>query len=48
MSQTLAAKIQDLAANGTAKPDGRIAALEERIRALEAKLATPPSRAGEP
>jgi hypothetical protein len=48
MSQTLAAKIQDLAANGTAKPDGRIAALEERIRTLEAKLATPPSRASEP
>ena len=48
MSQTLAAKIQDIASNGAAKPDGRIAALEERIRALEAKLATPPSRAGEP
>ncbi len=48
MSQTLAAKIQDMAANGVAKPDGRIAALEERIRALEAKLANPPSRAGEP
>jgi polyhydroxyalkanoate synthesis regulator phasin len=48
MSQTLAAKIQDLAANSTAKPDPRIAALEERIRSLEAKLANPPTRAGEP
>ncbi len=49
VSRTLAAKIQDLAANGVSeKTDGRVAALEERIRALEAKLATPPTRAGEP
>lgn len=48
MSQTLAAKIQDMAADSAAKPDARIAALEERIRVLEAKLTTPPSRASEP
>ncbi|CAM2927132.1 phasin family protein [Rariglobus hedericola] len=48
VSQALAAKIQDLASRGTDKTDPRIAALEQRIRDLEAKLATPPSRAGEP
>jgi polyhydroxyalkanoate synthesis regulator phasin len=48
VSRTLAAKVQDLAARDSAKTDGRVAALEERIRALEAKLATPPTRAGEP
>jgi len=48
MSQTLAAKIQDLADTSPAKSDPRIAALEERIRSLEAKLANPPTRASEP
>lgn len=50
VSQTLAAKIQEVAARagGTEKTDPRIAALEQRIRDLEAKLATPPTRAGEP
>ncbi len=48
VSQTLAAKIQELASRGTDKTDPRIAALEQRIRDLEAKLATPPTRAGEP
>jgi len=48
VSRTLAAKIQDLASGGREKTDGRIAVLEERIRALEARLATPPTRAGEP
>ncbi|MFA6961057.1 MAG: hypothetical protein WC205_09920 [Opitutaceae bacterium] len=48
MSQTLAAKIQEVASRDSGKADGRVAALEERIRALEAKLATPPSRVGEP
>jgi polyhydroxyalkanoate synthesis regulator phasin len=48
VSQKLAARIQDLASRGGEKTDGRVAALEERIRALEARLATPPSRAGEP
>ena len=41
VSQTLAAKIQELASRGTDKTD-------PRIRDLEAKLATPPTRAGEP
>lgn len=51
VSQTLAAKIQEVAARaggGTEKTDPRIADLEQRIRDLEAKLATPPTRAGEP
>lgn len=48
VSQTLAAKIQEISSRGGEKSDPRVAALEERIRALEAKLATPPSRAGEP
>ena len=48
VSQTLAAKIQEVASRAGEKSDPRVAALEERIRALEAKLATPPSRAGEP
>jgi len=48
VSQTLAAKIQEIASRSSEKSDPRVAALEERIRALEAKLATPPSRAGEP
>jgi polyhydroxyalkanoate synthesis regulator phasin len=51
VSQTLAAKIQEVAARaggGTEKTDPRIAALEQRIRDLEAKLATPPTRSGEP
>jgi polyhydroxyalkanoate synthesis regulator phasin len=48
VSQTLAAKIQDLASRGGDKTDPRITALEQRIRDLEAKLATPPTRAGEP
>lgn len=48
LSRTLAAKLQDIAAGEGEKTCGRIAALEERIRALEARLATPPTRAGEP
>ncbi len=51
VSQTLAAKIQEVASRASGsgdKTDPRIAALEQRIRDLEAKLATPPSRAGEP
>lgn len=48
VSQTLAAKIQDLASSSADKPDARVAALEERIRVLEAKLAHPPTRASEP
>jgi polyhydroxyalkanoate synthesis regulator phasin len=51
VSRTLAAKINDIAARaggGGEKTDERVAALEQRIRDLEAKLATPPTRAGEP
>lgn len=50
VSQTLAAKIQEVAARSSSgeKTDPRIAALEQRIRDLEAKLATPPTRSGEP
>src|SRR6218665_1929944 len=50
VSQTLAAKIQEVAARASSgeKTDPRIAALEQRIRDLEAKLATPPTRSGEP
>ncbi|MET0261318.1 MAG: hypothetical protein ABW223_00355 [Rariglobus sp.] len=47
-SSSLAAKIQQLASSSTDKTDPRVAALEQRIRDLEAKLATPPTRAGEP
>ncbi|MDF3057963.1 MAG: hypothetical protein K0R17_2178 [Rariglobus sp.] len=48
VSHKLAAKITDLTSRGGEKTDARVAALEQRIRDLEAKLATPPTRAGEP
>lgn len=48
VSRTLAAKLSDVVSRGGEKTDERIAALEQRIRDLEAKLATPPTRAGEP
>ncbi len=49
VSRTLVAKLGDIVSNaGGEKTDDRVAALEQRIRDLEAKLATPPSRAGEP
>jgi len=49
VSRTLVAKLGDIVSSGsTQKPDDRVAALEQRIRDLEAKLATPPTRAGEP
>jgi len=47
-SNSLAAKIHEFTARGSETADARVAALEERIRSLEAKLATPPTRAGEP
>jgi polyhydroxyalkanoate synthesis regulator phasin len=48
-SRTLATKLGDIAARiGGENTDARVAALEQRIRDLEAKLATPPTRAGEP
>ena len=48
VSRTLAAKLVEVVSSGGEKPDARVAALEQRIRDLEAKLATPPTRAGEP
>jgi polyhydroxyalkanoate synthesis regulator phasin len=48
VSRTLAAKLVDVVSSSGDKPDARVAALEQRIRELEAKLATPPTRAGEP
>jgi polyhydroxyalkanoate synthesis regulator phasin len=48
VSQKLAAKLSEIASRGGEKTDDRVAALEQRIRDLEAKLATPPTRAGEP
>lgn len=47
VSRTLAAKLVEVVSRD-GKPDERVAALEQRIRDLEAKLATPPTRAGEP
>jgi polyhydroxyalkanoate synthesis regulator phasin len=49
VSQKLATKLSEIASRaGGEKADDRVAALEQRIRDLEAKLATPPTRAGEP
>jgi polyhydroxyalkanoate synthesis regulator phasin len=49
VSRTLVAKLGDIVSSGSSeKTDDRVAALEQRIRDLEAKLATPPTRAGEP
>ena len=48
MSQTLGNKFKELAARSDEQTKARVAALEERIRALEAKLAAPPTRSGEP
>jgi polyhydroxyalkanoate synthesis regulator phasin len=49
VSQKLAAKLGEIVASGGGgKTDSRVAELEQRIRDLEAKLATPPTRAGEP
>ena len=48
MSQTLGTKIKEFAARSDEQTKARVTALEERIRALEAKLAAPPTRSGEP
>ncbi len=48
VSHKLAAKLSDVVSRGGDKTDERVAVLEQRIRDLEAKLATPPTRAGEP
>lgn len=48
MSDKLGAKLKEFAHHADTETKSRIAALEERIRALEAKLAHPPTRSGEP
>jgi len=48
MSQTLGAKIKEFTHQSGAETKAQIAALEERIRVLESKLAHPPTRSGEP
>ena len=48
MSQALGAKIKELTHRSDEQTAARIAALEERLRALESKLAQPPTRSGEP
>lgn len=48
VSQKLAAKLGEIVSHGGQTNDSRVAELEQRIRDLEAKLATPPTRAGEP
>ncbi len=48
MSQTLGAKIKEFTHHSNAETKAHIAALEERIRVLESKLAHPPTRSGEP
>jgi polyhydroxyalkanoate synthesis regulator phasin len=44
----LGAKLKDVTARSDAATQARVAALEQRVRVLEEKLAPPPSRAGEP
>jgi len=48
LSQTLFARLQEMVARGEASGSARIAALEQRLRDLEAKIVTPSSRSGEP
>ncbi len=48
MSQKLGDKIKEFTHHSSAETKAHIAALEERIRVLESKLAHPPTRSGEP
>jgi len=48
LTTSLGAKLKDVTARSDAAAAARITALEQRVRALEEKLAPPPSRAGEP
>lgn len=48
MSQTLGAKIKSMLDRSDAATTARLAALEQRVLALESQLTPPPSRAGEP
>ena len=45
---TLGAKLRDFTARADEKTHARLAALEQRVRALEEKLTPPSTRAGEP
>ena len=48
LSQKLGEKIKDFTHQSSAENKAHIAALEERIRILESRLANPPTRSGEP
>jgi len=45
---TVSAKVREFTARDDEKTQARLAALEQRVRALEEKLTPPSSRAGEP
>ena len=48
VSSKLASRLRDALAAAEGSTQDRIAALEQRVRVLEEKLASPPTRAGEP
>lgn len=48
LGERLAAKLKQFTAQSDEATERRIAALEQRIKLLEANLAHPPTRAGEP
>ncbi len=48
VSTKLSARINEMFARSDTDTKARLAALEERIRALEARLVEPPTRNGEP
>ncbi|HEY0945885.1 MAG TPA: hypothetical protein VGD81_11490 [Opitutaceae bacterium] len=48
MATQLNAKFKEVLAKTDSDTKARLTALEDRVRALEARLATPPTRAGEP
>jgi polyhydroxyalkanoate synthesis regulator phasin len=48
LTANLGARLREVAARSDAATQSRIAALEQRVRVLEEKLAPPPTRAGEP
>ncbi len=48
LSAKLGAKLKDFTARGDEATQARIAALEQRLRVLEEKLSSPPTRSGEP
>jgi len=48
VSAKLGSKLRDVVAAAEGSTQERIAALEERVRVLEERMAPPPTRAGEP